>query len=164
MYSSPREQKIQPMGLVGRREAIRAPTVGYASDSTPVSTAKLVSTATPRPSLSLVGMGISPVRKSSMRASAISTTHTAHSDQASQAAVRWLIPPTPLPCFLVPFVTTTLCYKAVARVFRQPLRGLLSWPDCRFVKRAPFCALRRVGPPNTRSDASLLMCPPSEGP
>src|SRR5215218_1285557 len=88
------------MGLVGRRETIRAPTVGYASDSTPVSTAKLVSTATPRPSLSLVGMGISPVRKSSMRASAISTTHTAPSDQASQAAVRWLIPPAPYPASL----------------------------------------------------------------
>src|ERR687898_3005987 len=33
-------QKIQPMGLVGSHEAISAPTAGYASDSTPVSTAK----------------------------------------------------------------------------------------------------------------------------
>src|SRR5215207_7492457 len=99
MYSSPREQKIQPMGLVGRREAISAPTVGYASDSTPVSTA-------------IVGPSLGPsvimrsVRKSSQRASPMSTTHTAQSDQANQAAVRLLIPPIPRPCFLVPFVTT----------------------------------------------------------
>src|SRR5215208_6348798 len=87
------------MGLVGRREAISAPTVGYVSDSTPNSTA-------------IVGPSLGPsvttrsVRKSSQRASPMSTTHTAHSDQANQAAVRWLIPLTPLPCFLVPFVTT----------------------------------------------------------
>src|ERR671910_1841332 len=99
MYSSPREQKIQPIGLVGRREAISAPTVGYASDSTPVSTA-------------IVGPSLGPsvtmrsVRKSSQRASAMSTTHTAQSDHANHAAVRLLIPPTPRPCFLVPFVTT----------------------------------------------------------
>src|SRR5918993_4101901 len=99
MYSSPREQKIQPMGLVGRREAISAPTVGYASDSTPVSTA-------------IVGPSLGPsvtmrsVRKSSNRVSPMSTTHTAHSDQANQKAVRLLILATPRPCFLVPFVTT----------------------------------------------------------
>src|SRR5215208_6781396 len=46
------------------------------------------------------------VRKSSKRASPISATHTAHSDQANQKAVRLLILPTPRPCFLVPFVTT----------------------------------------------------------
>src|SRR5918995_5466847 len=99
MYSSPREQKIQPMGLVGRREAISAPTVGYVSDSTPVSTA-------------IVGPSLGPsvimrsVRKSSQRASPMSTTHTAHGDQANHAAVRLLILLTPRPCLLVPFVTT----------------------------------------------------------
>src|SRR5215204_7282466 len=99
MYSSPREQKIQPIGLVGRREAISAPTVGYVSDSTPNSTAIV------GPSLGH-SVTMRSVRKSSQRASPMSTTHTAHSDQANQAAVRWLIPPTPRPCFLVPFVTT----------------------------------------------------------
>src|SRR5215211_1044598 len=84
------------MGLVGRREAISAPTVGYASDSTPVSTAIVLG-----PSVTMRS-----VRKSSQSASTISTTHTAHSDQANQAAVRLLILPTPRPCFLVPFVTT----------------------------------------------------------
>ena len=33
-------QKIQPIGLVGSREAISAPTIGKASESTPASTAK----------------------------------------------------------------------------------------------------------------------------
>src|SRR5918994_5312210 len=100
MYSSPREQKIQPMGLVGRREAISAPTVGYVSDSTPVSTAIV------GPSLGH-SVTMRSVRKSSQRASPMSTTHTAHSDQANQKAVRLLILATPRrPCLLVPFVTT----------------------------------------------------------
>src|SRR5829696_3490211 len=90
------------MGLVGRREAMSAPTVGDASESTPVSRAKAGPSLCPgRPA------GIPPpVRKSSTRASPMSATHTAHSDQANQAAVRWLMLPTPRPCFLVPFVTT----------------------------------------------------------
>src|SRR5215204_4184142 len=87
MYSSPREQKIQPIGLVGRREAISAPTAGYASDSNPVSTAKPGSYLNPPTS-----RGSSSVMKSSMRASVMSTTHTAHADHATQAAVRRLIP------------------------------------------------------------------------
>src|SRR5215207_3217210 len=82
------------MGLVGRREAISAPTVGYASESTSASRAKTWP------------LSNTSVRKSSQRASTISTTHTAQSDQANQAAVRWLILATPRPCFLVPFVTT----------------------------------------------------------
>jgi hypothetical protein len=36
----------------------------------------------------------------------MSNTHTAHSDQANKAAVRWLIRPVPRRCLLVPFVTT----------------------------------------------------------
>src|SRR5215204_7421237 len=89
------------MGLAGRREAISAPTVGYASDSTPVSTVSQGS------NLSWGGSGISPpVRNSSKRAIAMSATHPAHNDQANQPAVRLLIPPILRPCFLVPFVTT----------------------------------------------------------
>src|SRR5215213_11485372 len=127
LWSSPTPQKIQPMGLVGRREAISAPTVGYASDSTPVSTVSQGS------KLSWGGRGISPpVRKSSKRASAISTTHTAHSDQASQAAVRRLFPPTSRPCFLVPFVTTiTLPHHLLPSITitgTEPLHGAATGP------------------------------------
>src|SRR3712207_4254126 len=77
-------QKIQPMGLVERREAINAPTVGYASDSTPIST------PWPRAGLSPGNkpMAESAVAQSSRRGSVTSTTHTAHSDQANPAAVR----------------------------------------------------------------------------
>src|SRR5215211_4154098 len=101
VYSSPTPQKIQPMGLAGRREAISAPTVGYASDSTPVSTVSQGS------NLSWGGSGISPpVRNSSKRAIAMSATHPAHNDQANQAAVRRLIRPIPRSCFLASFITT----------------------------------------------------------
>src|SRR5215208_2378618 len=100
-------QKIQPMELAGRREAMSAPTVGNASESTPISRAK----AGPGLCPGGPGLSTSPVRNSSKRASTMSATHTAHSDQANHAAVRWLIPPIPLLCFLVPFVTTiTLPY------------------------------------------------------
>src|SRR5919112_2216363 len=90
-------QKIQPMGLAGSREAISAPTAGYASDSTPVSTAK--------PGLYLnppTSKGSSSVMKSKTRASTISTTHNTHNDHANQAAARLLELP-----LLVPFVTTS---------------------------------------------------------
>src|SRR5829696_2721938 len=82
------------MGLVGRREAMSAPTVGYASESTSASMAKTWH------------LSNTSERKSSNRVTPMSTTHTAHSDQANQAAVRWLILPTHRPCLLVPFVTT----------------------------------------------------------
>src|SRR5919112_2520965 len=92
------------MGLVGNREAMSAPTIGNASESTPVSTAK------PGPGLSPGSPAeiTSPVRKSSKMASPTRATHTAHSDQANHAAVRWLIGLTPRPCFLVPSVTIPL--------------------------------------------------------
>src|SRR5215203_993111 len=108
------------MGLAGRREAISAPTVGYASESTPVSTAR------PGPSLSSLspgGRGTSTVKKSSKRASAMSAAHTTHSDQATNAAVRWLIQLTPRPCSLVPSITTPLYSTTVAQALRQTLRA-----------------------------------------
>src|SRR5215203_5406893 len=114
------------MGLVERREAISAPTVGYASDSTPVRTAR------PKPTLASRGRKVVSVRKSSKRASAISTTHTAHTDQASQAAVRRLFPPTPRSCFLVPFVTTITLQDcllpSITITVTEPLHGAATGP------------------------------------
>src|SRR5215203_7085103 len=108
--SSPTPQKIQPIGLVGSREAISAPTIGYASESTPVITTSLGSASPDKsPRSSTSNSAATPdvsVRKSSKKASPMNATHTAHSDQANQKAVRLLILPTPRPCFLVPFVTT----------------------------------------------------------
>src|SRR5215212_8028327 len=94
------------MGLVGSREAISAPTIGYPSESTPVITTRLGSASpgkSPRSSAAKTDVLVRNARK---RASPVNATHTAKSDQANQAAVRWLILPTPLPCFLVPFITT----------------------------------------------------------
>src|SRR5215212_5375478 len=113
-------QKSQPMGLVGRREAISAPTVGNASQSTPVSTAKPSPGLSPRSS---GGRGTSPVRKSSERASPMSATQTAHNDLANQAAVRPLILPTPRSSSLAPSATTPLYSTTVSQALRQPLRG-----------------------------------------
>src|SRR5215211_6807206 len=48
---------------------------------------------------------------------------TVHTDQAIQAAVRWLIPPTPSPCFPALAVTTPLYSTTVSKALRNALRG-----------------------------------------
>jgi hypothetical protein len=63
----------------------------------------------------------------------MSAKHPAHSDQANQAAVRWLIPPTPRPRSLAFAVTTPLYMASVSQALRQTLRGSLSKP-----RRADF--------------------------
>src|SRR5829696_9159435 len=68
-------------------------------------------------------IGPGGVCKASTTAKAASATHTAHSDHASQAAVRRLIPPTPRPCSLAPCVTTPLYRAAVSQTLRQALRS-----------------------------------------
>src|SRR5215216_6103649 len=82
------------MGLAGRREAMSAPTVGYASESTSASMEKTWP------------LSNGSVRKLSNRVSPMSTTHSAQSDQANQKAVRLLILAPLFPFSLVPFVTT----------------------------------------------------------
>src|SRR5215203_4100226 len=68
-------------------------------------------------------IGPGGVCKASTTAKAASATHTAHSDHASQATVRRLIPPTPRSCLLAPSVTTPLYSATVSQTLRQPLRG-----------------------------------------
>jgi hypothetical protein len=75
------------MGLAGRCEAIKAPTVGYASDSRPISTARMGSALSP-----VRGRLDSGVVRSSKRVSVKSTTHATHNDHARRVAA-WL--PTP---------------------------------------------------------------------
>src|SRR5215211_8967856 len=106
------------MGVVGRREAISAPTVGYASDSSPISTARTESALSPvRKRLD------SGVAKSSKRVSVMSTTHATHNDHASRVAVRALIPPVPRSSFFASSVTTLLYSTSVSQAFRPPLRS-----------------------------------------
>src|SRR5215208_1508378 len=133
-------QKIQPMGLVGSREAISAPTIGNASESNPVSRAKPGPGLCPGRPAGITSL----VRKSSKRASPMSATHTAQSDQANHAAARWLIPPIPLPCFLVPFVTTiTLPPSPSPRHSDNRYRCLMErQSDKRW--RVPICTCWRI--------------------
>src|SRR5688500_3824465 len=135
------------MGLVGRREAIKAPTVGDASESTAIGMLK------PRLALIPGRTGTVRVTKSSRKASPMSNTHTAHSDQANQPAVRWLIRLTPRPCLLVPSVTTLPYSTTVSQALRQTLRSRRS--------RANFRALwldelLRIPLPRTTENRELM--------
>src|SRR5215211_4698568 len=90
-------QKIQPMGFSGRREEIVAPTV----EKDPMTRSEMMALAAP--SVLFSGSGY---RKPKTTVSTTSSTVSAHSDQASQAAARVLIPPTARLCSLAPSVTT----------------------------------------------------------
>src|SRR5215211_6191062 len=58
------------------------------------------------------------------KVSAVSAKESAHTAQASQEAIRMLIPPSlPCPCSLVPSVTTPLYSTTVSPALRQPLRA-----------------------------------------
>ena len=61
------------------------------------------------------------------RLSAVSVTVTAHSDQANQASVRRLIPPTARLCSLTLSVTTLLYSTTVLQALRQALRASKLW-------------------------------------
>src|ERR687897_807779 len=100
----PAASEIQPMGLVGRRDATRAPT----SVKSRATARKMKGTfAVPQtPALSTTRVG--PFRTRSTVDAESSATDIRPSDQASQEAARVLIPLTPRPCFLASSVTTPL--------------------------------------------------------
>src|SRR5215210_1917922 len=109
----PPAQKIHPIGFLGRREAIKAPTVGNVKANKEMRTGKL----------ELNPGWLEKVRKPSTPLNAAKGKESAHTDHASQAAVRRLIPPTPRSCSLAPSVTTPLYRTIVSQALRQPLRG-----------------------------------------
>src|SRR5215216_5580755 len=124
-------QKIQPIGFWGRREATRAPTVGYTSSSIVKSTSK------PKNN-SLAGIG--GVRSLSSTPSSVRATENAHTDHANHAAERALILPIPRLCSLAPSVTTLLYSTAVSQALRQPLRSqAVSEPRRTRLCPDPFC-------------------------
>jgi hypothetical protein len=101
----PAAKHIQPMGFLGRLEAIRAPTTGKARNGS-----RKMST-TPRPPVPQLGGGCTDrVRKYNTTFATNMATERPASNHASQAAVRLLIPPTPRSGSLDPAVTTLL-YK-----------------------------------------------------
>src|SRR5215210_3481968 len=98
----PERHKSQPTGFSGRREATMAPTVT---------------------SITMVAL---PSHQSKMWVPGwerISAMESAHSDQASQEAVRGVIPPIPLPRSLAPSITTPPYSTTVCQALRKPLRG-----------------------------------------
>src|SRR5829696_1625577 len=112
-------QKIQPIGFWGRREATRAPTVGYTSSSIVKSTSKPKNNSL---------AGIRGVRSLSSTPSSVRATENAHTDHANHAAERALILPIPRLCSLALSVTTLLYSTAVSQALRQTLRGSFSVP------------------------------------
>jgi hypothetical protein len=107
-------QKIQPMGFSGGREEIVAPTV----EKDPMARSEMMAPAAP--SVLFSGRGY---RKLKTTVRTTSSTVSAHSDQASQAAARSLIPSAPWPCPLAPSVTTPLYSTTVSTVIRGQYYG-----------------------------------------
>src|SRR5215210_8491989 len=113
LVATPERHKSQPTGFSGRREATTAPTVAS------ITIVELTSHQS-----KMWVPGWEWIRARRRRLSPVRVTESAHSDHASHAAVRRLIPPIPRPCSLIPSVTTPLLYKtSVSRTLRQPLRN-----------------------------------------
>ena len=70
-----------------------------------------------------MGIRVGEVQDKEKEAHAVSTAVSAHSTQASRAAVRRFMPPPTRPRLLAPTVTTLPYGTIVSQVLRQPLRG-----------------------------------------
>src|SRR5918997_4221521 len=105
------------MGFSGRCEAMRPPTTE--NDTIWV---RRVATEGPDQARK-ISLRVSPLRRARIRPATARTTHSRHSDQASHAAVRRLIPPTSRSCSLAPSVTTPLYNTTVCQALRQTLRA-----------------------------------------
>src|SRR5215208_6224722 len=80
------------------------------------------------------------------KVSAVSAKESAHTAQASQEAIRMLIPPSlPCPCSLVPSVTTPLYSTIVSQALRQTLRSGVM----RYFLELRHGELRRIHLPRT---------------
>src|SRR5215216_370842 len=104
IQKSPTAKQIQPMGLWGRLEAIRAPTKGKARKGTMKTNTML------KPPVPQVIGGCAD-RGRMMYIATFATNMISErvaSDQPGHAAVRALIPPIPRPCSLAPSVTPPL--------------------------------------------------------
>src|SRR5215211_3099047 len=88
------------MGFLGRCEATRVPT-------TENDTVQVGRTAIEGPSQAVkISPRVRPLRRARIKLATASTTHSRHSDQASQAAARVLTLPMPCLSSLAPSVTT----------------------------------------------------------
>src|SRR3712207_1023190 len=105
------------MEFSGRCEAIKDPTT-----ENDTIWARRVATGGPAQARK-ISPKVSPLRRARIRPATARTTHSRHSDQASHAAVRRLIPPTPRAWSLAPSVTTPLYSTTVSQALRQTLRS-----------------------------------------
>src|SRR3712207_2747702 len=110
----PTARHIHPTGFLGCLEAIRAPTRGKVRKGRTT-----MSTALSPPVPQLLGGCTDRVATYNTMLAAHRRSERAHSDQASRAAVRRLIPPTPCPCFLARSVTTLLYRSEERRVGKE---------------------------------------------
>src|ERR671921_1504742 len=118
IHRRPSVSKIHPMGLRGRVEAIKAPTMANAKKSTwPKRPTKA------RLTLQLLGICADRASTYSGMLAKNKATDRAASDHASQEAARVLIPPTSDLRSLVSSNTTPLYSTIVSQALRQTLRG-----------------------------------------
>src|SRR5919112_5667760 len=105
LAATPERHNSHPTGFSGLREATMAPTV-----------TSITTSAFWNQKSGMGALGYRRFRTTRTRLSTVSVTVTAHSDQANQAAVRWLTPPSARSCCPVAAVTTS------------PRRGTI--PEC----------------------------------
>jgi hypothetical protein len=107
------------MGFSGRCEAIKAPT----TENDTIWVRRMTVVGIP---VSTISYRVCPLRRLKIRHAPASATHSRHSDQASHAARRVLISPTPRSCSLAPSVTTPLYNTTVCQALRQTQRSRIS--------------------------------------
>jgi hypothetical protein len=113
IHKKPSARQIQPIGLWGRLEAIKAPTKGKAKTGTEVNASITVRLAT-KP----LGRCAERMRMYSATLATNMATERPASDHANQAAEWRLILPTLPPCSLAPSVTTPLYSTTVSKALR----------------------------------------------
>src|SRR5918998_2511470 len=125
IHKKPAVRQIQPIGFWGRLEAIRAPTRGKAKKGKKITRPPI---SPPVPHVlgdRVAGAPYKDMMVSTTLAKNMATERPA-SDQASQEAVRRLIPLPLCPCSsLAPCVTTPLYSTTVSKALRTALGGSL---------------------------------------
>src|SRR5215208_6634502 len=119
LTATPERHNSQPTGFSGRQDATMAPTV-----------TSITTSAFPRQKVGMGAVGYRRFRTRRTRLSDVSVTEIVHSDQATQAAARRLIPPTPRCRCVASTVTTPLYRTTVSQALRQTLRR--SFPTSRW--------------------------------
>ena len=68
----------------------------------------------------VAAVGVDAFKTWNATLAAMAANESAHNDHANQAAARWLVLPTPLPCLLAPSVTTPLYTTPSPKRYHTP--------------------------------------------